>query len=607
MHIPPLLDQPPGPTVAGKAAGPVSAEGPRPGFGTGGARDSDPTVATTGAGLGQIDPEAWSRPGDPMAAGRDGTGDVCRPGPVGAEPPNSAAPGSGARRGQPARHRGVGPASAEASFSAVVAAALAPSLGAIAAVPSLPGGPRDGAPSASGDTASAETTVPAAALRAVASGVAGWLDTATPAGASAAALAGRTDAFLVAPSPGRRPATEEAARTATAIGPFAGDESTVAGSPPEQRGVDALGQTLVQTLVPNKRTRGEGMVAVVAGRTGWIPGATGPASGGDVGSSPSPGPAAPNPTPGPSNVVDPLVPSFEAPPLATVAERNDPSIATSVAATVATATAPGRGDPRPPGAGPGDRTERQHPPTSPARFRIEDGLSSLGSLVAARDPNRLEAAHELPSTEPPRPAPTPGDVERLFGLLAARIRQASRDGLPTLEATFHDPALGNVRLAVRGLPEGPIEAVLVVTSESAARAIEQVSRDPAIRLGDLGVLDLQVRIEPGTPHGAAADVRGDARAGPGHPGPGHPGQREGSGQALVDGDRPGHHDPSARHGTGRDAPEDGGRAHPAEPLAGLGVAVRVRRQGGGPRPSPATAPAAPRLTPRLPAGIDLRL
>jgi hypothetical protein len=186
--------------------------------------------------------------------------------------------------------------------------------------------------------------------------------------------------------------------------------------------------------------------------------------------------------------------------------------------------------------------------------------------------------------------------------VAALIRQASRDGLPTLEAAFHDPVLGAVRLSVRGLPDGPVEAQLVVASETAAAALERARRDPATQPADLAAVDLRVRVEPGPSHGAAPDVRTDPRSQPGYPD-----DRDGSANGLVGGDPSGRHDRSAGHGSGADAPGDGGTVGFDPSLFGRDGRIRSRRRVAGPGPTAAGGAAVRSAVPRRSPGIDLRL
>lgn len=151
----------------------------------------------------------------------------------------------------------------------------------------------------------------------------------------------------------------------------------------------------------------------------------------------------------------------------------------------------------------------------------EERPTVVDPTIAPPGGHRSSTATPLEALDPGRqPGSTAGlgEADRLLATVAERIRLAVRDRRPSLEATFHDAALGPVRLAVRGLPDGPIEALVVVATESAARALERAAGDTGLRSVDLVGVDVRVRVEPGSV-GPTIESRVDHRIEFGHPAP----------------------------------------------------------------------------------------
>ncbi|GIW20494.1 MAG: hypothetical protein KatS3mg065_0790 [Chloroflexota bacterium] len=176
-----------------------------------------------------------------------------------------------------------------------------------------------------------------------------------------------------------------------------------------------------------------------------------------------------------------------------------------------------------------------------------------------------------------------------------------RDRLPALEATFHDPTLGSVRLAVRGLPDGPIEAVVVVATEAAARGLERAAREADRRSADPLGIELRIRVEPAS----SAPVTADAR--PEHRAPGHAGVHDGLGQGGPSGDQTSARRDPAGADAGLGADDGGRQGDPSTPEGPVGPSGSARRgRSTGPTTAPLAGPSRGSVAARS-GGIDIRL
>lgn len=235
--------------------------------------------------------------------------------------------------------------------------------------------------------------------------------------------------------------------------------------------------------------------------------------------------------------------------------------------------------------------------------RPESGLVSASAAVPleATLPPRSMAPTAAIATSgvAPSPARSATEVERLLAIVVGRIRHSVRERLPALEATFRDPTLGTVRLSVRGLPDGPIRAVLVVAGEVAARALERAAHDRETHPIDLTGIDLRVRVDTT----AASEARGDHRPGAGQGGPGLGGgngeRPDGGGRSPLDDGSRGL-GLAGGHAGGRDDLVGGENGEAQAPSPGAPIAARSGR-----RASPAGRTAVPLS--RATGTIDLRL
>jgi hypothetical protein len=237
---------------------------------------------------------------------------------------------------------------------------------------------------------------------------------------------------------------------------------------------------------------------------------------------------------------------------------------------------------------------------TPVGTHVPDAAATILGSTTVAPPATTE-----PVDPPARVADEAAAAEHILTVVAERIRLAVRDRLPTLEATFHDPALGPVRLAVRGLPDGPIAADLVVASAHTARALGRAAGELR-SLAEAGI-QLRIRIEAGASPAAATESRVEVRAGHGHPAAapasGQSGPTTDDGRRFPD-DAGGPGSDAGRQ-DGREPAADGGGGAPAGSEMAI-AATRSSRRG---RPLGGRSPATrPSLGPGLAAGaIDLRL
>lgn len=608
-----------------------------------------------GVGLGLADPAATDRIG-PASATRSAEAAAAEPEGVAAAPGSDALvdreePGpadvaaSRGRRSRALRRAPTGPESRQASFPAIVAAALGPSAAASAAdSPTRRAGAAVGGPAF-------PTLVPGSAD----DGFAAWLAAVIPAWAPGSRLAP-----LAVRNRGGAPATPETAAAASpaygvantpgsgAADPGAPGSGIAAAGSPSGRGVPGpagpmgSGSGLVGALHASEPGPSEPRsiewsgteVRLAAGRRhGAQPALADPPRSPMVPSGPrSTSAGSPAPSADPANPTPPPLPAGHpaAAPL-TVPARPTPSAPVSgpPAAVLAPTPAPDpravagqepRGGPRLPADAAKRAAERAGDPrdhgAAPADPPRRHEALPVEAAVRAAGAPPPEATPAVASTDGPLPAPTQDAVDRLFGLVATRIRQASREGLPTLEATFHEPALGTVRLSVRGLPDGPVVATLVVASEALARVLERARQDPDSRSADLAALDLRIRVEPGIGGRPVPDLRGDHHLNPGQQGPGQPDpgpgagdadRREGAERGRGGGGAAVGGDPSASSGSTRGDDGHGGLPGSSLSIPAVDPSTRARRRAGGVRPvSGALAAAAPPAL-RRPGGIDIRL
>lgn len=258
-------------------------------------------------------------------------------------------------------------------------------------------------------------------------------------------------------------------------------------------------------------------------------------------------------------------------------------------------------------AGPATRTEaaaRNRPESRTASARRLDP-SAVPQPSLPESPALLHAPSPSARSDGDAPAAAapsvPTDADRLLAAVAERIRLAIRDRLPTLEATFHDPTLGSVRLAVRGLPDGPIEAVVVVATEAAARGLERAAREADRRSADPLGIELRIRVEPAS----SAPVTADAR--PEHRAPGHAGVHDGLGQGGPSGDQTSARRDPAGADAGLGADDGGRQGDPSTPEGPVGPSGSARRgRSTGPTTAPLAGPSRGSVAARS-GGIDIRL
>lgn len=633
MRILPFLDSPPG-IVAREGPPAPDLEGPPC------CPDHEPSV-----GFGLADPAAADRvglaspsrppdaaatkPGGAAAApGSDAFVDRGEPGPAGTVAPRG-------RRGRVFRRAPAGSEPSGTSFPAVVAAALGPSTGIGAADSStrrVGATVRDPAP---------PPLVPGSAD----GGFAAWLAAVIPVWAPGSGVVP-----LVVRSHGRAPATPEAVAAASPANGVAnapgsgavdsggpGPGIATAGSPPGPRGAPrAAHPSEPHPSEPGPSEPGPSEppgtdVRPAAARAGRAePALADPPASPTAPSGPRTSASAPAPSAGPADPTPPPLPAGH-PPAAPLAAPAGPALSLSEHPAAAHLTTPapdtpaavaGRnllGGPSPSGEIAERAAEWATDPTDrdAARADVPRPHDRVPIEAPVRAPGRpSEPTSAVGSTDGPLPPPTREPVDRLFGLVATRIRQASREGLPTLEATFHEPALGTVRLSVRGLPDGPIVATLVVASEAVARALERARWDTASRPADLAAIDLRVRVDPGAGGAPVPDVRADqhpnrSHAGSGQPDPG-PGaadadRREGAERGRGGDDAAVGRDGSASSGSARGDDRHGGLPGGAPSVPAVEPSTRARRRTGGVRPASGAVPAVAPPALRRPGGIDLRL
>jgi hypothetical protein len=289
-------------------------------------------------------------------------------------------------------------------------------------------------------------------------------------------------------------------------------------------------------------------------------------------------------------------------------EAVDPGAAEPAWSPAAAASAPER--PMPPErAVPPERPVIPAAKATPVGTHVPDAAATVLGSTTVAPPATTE-----PVDPPARVADAAAAAEHILTVVAERIRLAVRDRLPALEATFHDPALGPVRLAVRGLPDGPIAADLVVASAHAARALGRAAGELR-SLAEAGI-ELRIRIESGASPAAVTEARVEVRAGHGHPAAGPASSQSGpttdDGRGFLDDaggrrflDDAGGPGSNAGRGSGREPAADGGGGAPA----GSEMAIAATRNSRGGRPLGGRSPATrPSLGPGLAAGaIDLRL
>lgn len=223
--------------------------------------------------------------------------------------------------------------------------------------------------------------------------------------------------------------------------------------------------------------------------------------------------------------------------------------------------------------------------TSSARSGDLQGLARPASTDAAPPPVVAPAAVRASGPSVVRdagPSDPTAAADRLLRFVAERIHVAVGERRPALEARFHDPALGPVRLSVSGLPDGPIAVTIIVTIARAARAIERAAREAhADGQAPLAGIDLRIRTEVPIGGPPAVEPRPSEHRFPGSGGAGDP--------SLTTDAGPG------RQGGGHGAPAEASLAPPiASSKTGRGARTAV--------PAPATL-----RPPGAPGTLDLRL